>query len=140
MLVRKRQGSSSQSNIKEYCVSYSNGDVERESIKESRLDQGQCVTPGHDPCLQLPATLRSQSGDQLTEPTTTWNTNNIKHNNKNKISNDETNATPRHDNEHRETTEHRAAKSQHTLGHGPSPHWTSTQQAGPPRLLFSTTL
>ena len=53
---------------------------EREIIKESRLDQGQRVTPGHDPCLQLPATLRSQSGDQLTEPTTTCNNNNIKHN------------------------------------------------------------
>ena len=46
-------------------------EMQMESIKESRLDQGQCVTLGHDPCLQHPVTLRSQSGDQLTEPTTT---------------------------------------------------------------------
>ena len=37
------------------------------------------------------------------------------------ISNDRTHATPTHDKDHRETTEDRAAKSQHTLGHGPSP-------------------
>ena len=85
----------------------------RESIKESRPDQGQRVTPGHDPCLQLPATLRSQSGDQLTELTTTCNTNNKKHNKHNTtktISNDETHATPTHDNERREKNSIQSSK------------------------------
>ena len=122
LLVRKMQGSSCQSKSKAYCVSYSNGDAERAS-KRAAWTKGNAwrqVTIHVCSSLQLSAHKVAISWPNWQQHVTTT----IQSTTTKTISNDETHATPTHNNEHRETTEHISAKSQHTLCHGPSPHCT----------------